>query len=259
MTMDQLKELAQNKQKLIPMALIGVAVFSGVTALAKATGYFVAQTRAKNIVQTAIDRSQTDSKVVERQLAKAKPLAEGLKKKNLFSPPEPKQHPIKSVFGIFGDEAFINGKWYKTGDKVGEAKIVAIGPSSVTTEWEGKEKVFRPIDASGAPTPGGGPKSRPSRPMPKPGGSRGGPPNMVVVQPQGSPGRGPERGGPGGRGPGGPGGRFSQMSEAEREKMRARMMEARERYSRMSEAEQEKFRAEMRKRFGGDRGGRGGR
>jgi hypothetical protein len=250
MTMDQLKDLAQNKQKLIPIVLIGIAAFSGVTAIAKATGYIVARIKAEDIVQKAIDRSKPDSKVVERQVAKAKPIAEELKKKNLFSPPEPKQHPIKSVLGIFGDEALINNKWYKAGDKVGDAKIVAIGPTSVTTEWEGKEKVFRPIDASTASgPPGGGPKSRPSRPTPKPGGSGGGPANVVVVQSQGSPSRGSEQRGPSGRGPGGPGGRFSRMSSADRERMR-------ERYSQMSEKEKAKFRAEMRERIMNRRGGR---
>ncbi|MBN2315321.1 MAG: hypothetical protein JXM79_15440 [Sedimentisphaerales bacterium] len=252
MTMDQLKDLAQNKQKLIPIVLIGIAAFSGVTAIAKATGYWVAQSAAKKLVEKAIDRSKPNPEEVERQVAKSKPVAEELKKKNLFSPPEPKQHPINSVLGIFGDEALINDKWYKVGDKVGDARIVAIGPTSVTTEWEGKEKVFRPIDASAAPESGDGPKSRPSRPTPKPGGPGGGPADMVVVQSQGSSSRGPEQRGPSGRGPGGPGERFSRMSEADRNQMR-------ERYMQMSEAERERFRAEMRERFSGGRGDRGGR
>jgi hypothetical protein len=253
MTVDQLKDIAQNKQKLIPIILIGITIFSSVTAIAKAAGYYVARYKAGNIVKKAIDRSKPDPNDVERQIAKTKPVADELKKKNLFSPPAPKQHPINSVIGIFGDEALINNRWYKAGDKVGDAKIVAIGPTSVTTEWEGKEKIFRPIDASGAPGPGGGPKSRPSRSTPKPGGPRGGPPNMVVVDSQGSSSRGPaEQRGPSSRGPGGPGGR----SDADKDRMRARMMEARNRYSQMSEEERAKFRVEMRERFGGGRGGR---
>lgn len=255
MTIDRLTDLVQNKQKMIPIVLLGIAVVSGVMALAKVTGYFIASVRAEHIVMDAIARSNPKPNVVEAQIAKSKPLAEDLKKNNLFSPPPKKEHPIQAVLGIFGDEAFINGKWYKAGAKVGDAKIVAIGPASVTTEWEGKEKVFRPIDASGAPTPGG-PKSRPDRPTPKPGGTGGERADMVVVQSEGPPRRGPERGGPG---PGGSmRGRFSEMSEAERDRIRARMQDARERYSQMSEAEREKFRAEMRERFGGGRDGRGG-
>ena len=124
MTIDRLTDLMQNKQKAIPIVLLGIAVFSGVAALAKATGYFIASSRAERIVKQAIARSKPDPKVVETQVAKSKPLAEDLKKKNLFSPPAKKEHPIKSVMGIFGDEAFINGKWYKAGAKVGDSKIV---------------------------------------------------------------------------------------------------------------------------------------
>ncbi len=257
MTIDRLSDLLHNRQKIIPIVFLGIAAFSGLTALAKATGYFRASSKAERIVQQAIERSEPDSKVVEKEIAKAKPIAEALKKKNLFSPPSPKQHPINGVLGIFGDEAFINGKWYKVGAKVGDAKILAIGADSVTAEWEGKEKVFRPIDASGESAPGG-PKSRPPRPSPKPGGTGGGSPDMVVVQSEGQPRREPERGGRPGGPDGGMRGRFSEMSEAERDRIRARMQEARERYSQMSEAEREKFRAEMRERFGG-RGGPGGR
>lgn len=255
MTMDQLKDLTQNKQKLISIVLIGIAIVSGMMALAKARGYSVAQNKAETIVEDAIERSKPDPNAVERQVAKVKPIADALKKKNLFSPPVPKQHPIKSVLGILGDEALINNKWYKAGDKVGDAKIVAIGPSSVTTEWEGKEKVFRPIDASGGSGgPSGGSRSRPSRPSPRPGGSKGGPPNMVVVQPPKPTGGGPVQRGPSNRpprasgGPGGPGGRFSQMSAEDRKRMK-------ERYMQMSEEEQKKFRAEMRERMSRGRGG----
>lgn len=275
MTIDRLRDLVKNyvqfRQKMIPIVLLlGIAVLSGVATLAKATGYFLASSKAERIVTQAIARSKPNPKVIESQVAKARPIADDLKKENLFAPPPPREHPIKSVLGIFGDEAFINGKWYKAGAKVGDAKIVAIGPSSVTTEWDGKTKIFLPIDAVETPAPGG-PGSRPDRSGPRPGRTPGESPDMVVVQSEG-PRRGPERGpgGPGGfGGPGGPEGmrgRFSQMSEAERDRIRAQMQQARERYSQMSEAERERFRAEMRERFGGgrdggrdSRGDRGGR
>ncbi|MCH8119258.1 MAG: hypothetical protein IIC00_05975 [Planctomycetes bacterium] len=51
--------------------------------------------------------------------------------------------------------------------------------------------------------------------------------------------------------------RWQDMSEAEREKFRAEMLQRRERYQNMSEEEREKFRAEMRERFGGGRFGTG--
>jgi hypothetical protein len=74
---------------------------------------------------------------------------------------------VKAVLGIFGDEAYIDGQWYKVGAKIRDAKIVDIGTDSVTTEWDGKKQVFRPIDAGGSPAPGG-PMPGPDRPSPMP-------------------------------------------------------------------------------------------
>ena len=42
----------------------------------------------------------------------------------------------------------IKAKWYKVDETVGDAKIVAIGPTQVTVEWKSKKKVFLPIDAT---------------------------------------------------------------------------------------------------------------
>ncbi|NQT02183.1 MAG: hypothetical protein HQ580_09180, partial [Planctomycetes bacterium] len=184
-----------------------------------------------------------------------KVLADALKKNNLFAPPPPKQHPVKEVTGIFGDEVIINNKLYKVGDKIGDATIVSIEATQVTIEWDGKKKTFSPMDAGGSSPPGGPGGSRPT--------ARGGPPRpaggsaqMVTVRSQGGP-----TGGPGG-GMGGFGGmreRVQNMSEPERDRFRAEMQERRERYMNMSEAEREKFRAEMRERFGGGRPPGGGR
>ena len=51
--------------------------------------------------------------------------------------------------------------------------------------------------------------------------------------------------------------RYENMSEAEREKLRAEMRQRRERFENMSEEEREKFRTEMRERFGSGRIGTG--
>ncbi len=49
--------------------------------------------------------------------------------------------------------------------------------------------------------------------------------------------------------------RYENMSEAEREKFRAEMLQRRERFQNMSEEEREKLRAQMRERFSGTRSG----
>jgi len=214
MTLDRIRGLVQNKRELVPLALLAIAMLSGVLTVAKVTGFFIASARAERIVKQATARSKPDPNVVESYVAKSKPIAEDLKKENLFWP-TPKEHPVKAVLGIFGDEAYIDGKWYKVGAKVGDAKIVAIDAASVTTEWDGKKKVFCPIDGESSPAPGG-PKSGPERPAPKPGATGGERTDMVIVQSEAPPMRGPEGGRPGMRG--GP-----QLSDEDRAKMREEM------------------------------------
>jgi hypothetical protein len=209
--------LVQDKRKLIPVVLLAIAVLSGILVVAKAMGFFIASARAERILRQATAWSKPDPNVVESQVAKSKLIAEDLKENNLFWP-SPKGHPIKAVMGIFGDEAYIDGQWYKVGAKIRDAKIVAIDADSVTTEWEGKKIVFRPIDAEGSPA-SGGPKSEPERPVPKPGATGGERAEIVTVRSKAPPTRGPEGGSNEMRG--GP-----NLSEEDRAKMREEMEKA---------------------------------
>ena len=247
MKLDNLKE----KKELVATAMLVVAVVSAVLITVRVRGFFVTSANAQNAVEQTIDQNKPDAKNLTAQLGKFKKVADELKKNNLFSPPAPKQNPIKAVMGIFGDEALINGKWYKAGDKVADAKIVAVNPTSVETLWDGKKKTFNPIDGGAS---GSGGSSRSGRPTASSRGSSSsgtGRPGMVVTQ-------GTR---PGGGGMPGMGGmtreRMMHMSEAERDKFRNQM---RERFENMSEGERDKFRQQMRERMGGGRGGdRGGR
>jgi hypothetical protein len=245
--LDTLKE----KKELVSPVLLVISLLSIGLILVRVTGFFVASAKAENTVKDAIKHSKPDSKNVAAQLDKSKKLADALKKDNLFSPAAPKQNPIKAVMGILGDEAWINGKWYKAGDKVADAKILAVNATSVETEWDGKKTTFSPIDGGASSGPGG--PSRGGRPSARRGSSSSGAgrPGMVVTQ-----GSKPEGGG------GGPPGmegmtreRMMSMSEEERSKFREQM---RDRYEGMSESERETFRGHMRERFGGRPGGGGG-
>ena len=189
MTLDRIRDLVQNKRELVPAVLLAIAVLSGVLTATKVTGFFIASARAEHIVKQATARSIPDPNIVESYVAKSMSIAEDLKKENLFWP-TPKGHPVKAVLGIFGDEAYINGKWYKVGAKIGDAKIVAIDAASVTTEWDGKMKVFHPIDPGGSPAPGG-PKSGPGKPAPKPDATGRERADMVAIQSMAPPKRGP--------------------------------------------------------------------
>ena len=143
MSFDYLK----NKRQLTIIALLGVSLVSGVVALAKVRGFFVTSAQAQSLVTKAVAGEKTDPNDVQVYLADAKAIVEALKRKNVFAPAEPKRHPVSAVSGILGNEAFINGKWYKVGDEIGDAKVVAIDPTVVKIEWDGKETRFAPISA----------------------------------------------------------------------------------------------------------------
>ncbi|MCH7556471.1 MAG: hypothetical protein IIB56_03340 [Planctomycetes bacterium] len=258
MKLDYLKE----KKELVSVVLHGVSAFLAVLILVKVTGFFTAPAKAELLVKKAVAQNNAGAEDVDKYFAKYKALANELKKNNLFAPPAAKQHPVKEVWGIFGNEVLIKDKWYKIDDTVGDAKIVAIGPTEVTIEWDGKEKTFAPIDSKSSSQPGGSRGSRGSRATASSGGPGGGRAEMVTIRSEGRPmgrpegGRGSSRGGME-RFIGGMRERFQNMPEADRDRFRAEMQERRGRYMNMSEAEREKFRAEMRERFGGGRSGGG--
>jgi hypothetical protein len=273
MKLDYLKE----KKEQVSVVLLAASALMAVLLLIKVVGFFVISARAENLVKKAIEQNNADANDTGKYFAESKKLADGLKKENLFVPPPPKQHPVKEVWGIFGDQVLIKDKWYNVGDMVGNAKILAIGPTSAKIEWDGKEKVFLPIDSAGPKVASGSKSGRPAaggsrsgRTPAKAGGPGGERPDMVVVQsgegpPPGREGRRGPGGFPGEGGPGMRGGfdrmreRWQNMPEEERDRLREEMQERRERYMSMSEEEREKFRAEMRERFGGGRpGGRPG-
>jgi hypothetical protein len=244
MILDNIRELVKNKKKeeLIPTILLGISVLFGILILLKITGFFMASAKAKSIVKQAVEQNSPDPKTIEKQLANSAAITEELKKNNLFAPPPAKQNPVKEVSGIFGDQVLIQNKWYSVGDTIKDAKIVAIGATSVTIAWDGKEKTFLPIEAKLVEDKSGS-KGRSATTQNKEGGSdsqkgngEGAPEVTVRV----------EAGGPpeifGGRG--GPREGFTAM---------------RQRFENMSEEERQAFRERMRERFSRDRASGGGR
>jgi len=220
------------------IVLLCISGFLGVLILVKVSGFFAATARAQDLVKLAITNGKPDAKETEKHLAGYREAAEQLKKNNLFVPPAKKQHPVKEVSGIMGDEVLINGKWYKVGDMIADAKIAAIESVQVKIEWDGNEKVFFPIDAAIPPDMR---KQRPTGPSAEVAKEQEKPSQTVQVQVEVS-------GGEGRMG-------FGRFSPEERDRMR-------ERWENMSDAEREEFRARMRGRSGDRRppdGGRGPR
>lgn len=150
MKIDYLKE----KKELVLVFLFGLSVFFAVLIMVKITGFFAASARAENILKIAVAQNIADANGTDKYFERYRVLAEALKKNNLFTPPPPRQHPVKEVLGIFGDEVLINGRWYKIGDKVADATITAIEPTKVKIEWEGSEKIFAPISGSASEASG---------------------------------------------------------------------------------------------------------
>ena len=238
MKLDYLKDLLKNRKELVPTVLLGFSVLCGILILVKVTGFFVASARAESVVKRAIEQSETDPNNIKKQLASSAAISDELKKNNLFAQAPAKQHPVKEVSGIFGDQVLIQNKWYNAGDTVKDAKIVAIGPTSVTIAWNGKEKSFLPIQAKIVEAKSG-PKGRTATTNRKEGDSKDGNGEnrsaKVTVKVEG--------GGMRFEGRGGPGEGFMAM---------------RQRFENMSEREREEFRNRMRERFAGGRGGPGG-
>ncbi len=156
-----------HRDERVPLLLTAAAVLLGASAFAKVAGFYVERGRMQGIADLA--RAECDPNGLKECLGQAKSVADAIKEKNLFIKTPPKEHPVKQVDGILGNEAFIGGKWYKAGDKVGEARIVEIGPTYVKVEWEGTEKNFAPIGAatSGPPSPPPAAKEVKKEPMPE--------------------------------------------------------------------------------------------
>jgi hypothetical protein len=235
MKLDYLKD----KKELLSVALFGISVVFGILILVKVTGFFAASAKAESVIKEAVAQNKKlDVKDIEKSSVGAAAVAGELKKSNLFVPPAPKQNPVRDVFGIMGDEALIGESWHKVGDRIGDAKIVAIEPAQVRIEWDGREHVFAPIGSSVPGGPGGPGRGRPDMKDVVAKGPEGSPPvvNINISAP-------------------GAGG-FGEFSP---ERMREGFESMRARFENMSEEERQAFRDRMRgQRGGGPGGGPGG-
>lgn len=73
-------------------------------------------------------------------------IAAELKKKSVFAPPpSKKKNSVTSIDGILGDSALIKGKFYKVGDKIGDAKLISIHPTYIVIKFDGKETKVYPL------------------------------------------------------------------------------------------------------------------
>jgi hypothetical protein len=212
-------EFLRDKAKSLTRILLAVAALLGALVFLQVAGFFVSSSKAQ-MMAAEVDPGCMGVDDLGKLRAATKASVEELRTKNLFVLAPARQHPVNEVIGILGNEVLINGKWYKTGESVGEAKIVAIEPTKVRIAWDGQEKEFSPIGSGGS---GGRPDPRAmagGRPGPGP----GVPAKMVVTGSR----QGPPREGQG-------------LSPQDKESQRQRIMN-------MSEDEKQRYRDETRQK-----------
>ncbi len=150
--------MSHRRRELVCVGLFGAAVLLGALALAKVASFV----RAQRVIAQVESLGKQDPNDLQASVRKAKESADGLKKNNLFVKQAPKEHPVKQVDGILGNEVLIAGTWYKVGGKIGDAEVVAISATEVIIAWDGQKKTFAPIAAAiGAPEPPKPPAEKP--------------------------------------------------------------------------------------------------
>lgn len=218
----------KNSKEYISRALFAVSLVLAVLTVGKVLGFAVTSVRTKGMIEEALTKNGQDEEAVKACIAANRAAADKIKERNMFAEPKAKSKP-PTCSAILGSKALINDKWYKVGDKVAGAKIVAIGPKDITILWEEKEKKLFPF-AESAKKDSDRPASKPSKE------SRDR--KAQEVRPMREEGEGP---GPG-FGRRGMGRLFENMSEEERREMRERMRD-------MSREERREFFRQRREEF----------
>lgn len=165
--MKTMREHNQKQRDLISFSLFAAAILLGALASAKVMGFLRTRGHEKTAVDLMLTGDGRDPNDIKQVIEAAKETVEALKEKNLFVKQPPKQHPVKEVAGILGAEVLIAGKWYKIGGKIGDATIIAIGPTQIRVKWDDKEKTFAPLASAASGSSGPGP-ARPKPGPPKP-------------------------------------------------------------------------------------------
>ena len=135
----------KDRKNLYSVVLLALAaMLMGFTAFAVAQ---IAQADSENNALTEEDLKQIrpDQEKTQEYLQAYQKAATELTAHNMFVPPQDDTEPEADCTAIFGDEARIDNRWVKIGDRVGSAEVVAMGPTSVTLLWQDREIMRSPI------------------------------------------------------------------------------------------------------------------
>jgi hypothetical protein len=142
------KHLLKKEQKLFSVALLGFSILLAVVLLWRIQNFLKVSMWARVVVNSAVQQIDIPTPDTTKYLSPDKEIVAALIQDNIFILQATPVSPISEVRAIFGDSALINGKWYKTGDSIGQARIVAIEPSQARIEWNGTTKTYSPVEAS---------------------------------------------------------------------------------------------------------------
>jgi hypothetical protein len=140
-------------EKVVLTLLRVLTVFLAVCICTKVWTSLATVRAAKAVAEAVVRDSTTSPGTAPKESASGPDAAEQLRQSNLLLPGPPKQNPITEVTGVLGSEAFINGRWCKVGDTIGEARLLAVEATHVKVLWEGQTLVYSPLDARKPPTP----------------------------------------------------------------------------------------------------------
>jgi len=127
----------KNKSEFFSLVLLILALlFTGLTA---AELMLIAGGNNRNLPITAQmqDQIRNDKQASQRYLEQYQQAAEQLARNNNFILPV-QAEPPGDCTAIFGDEAYFGDRWIRVGDTLGDAKVMDVGPTAVTLQWQGQ-------------------------------------------------------------------------------------------------------------------------
>lgn len=133
------RQPSNEKERFGSLSLLAIAAVLLAALSVKLVAFAVTSPRGWAEQTDPNSLEQQDKKVLEKSLAAGRELAGALKEKNAFTPPPSKPSPPSLSGAIMGDKALMNGSWHGVGDEVAGAKVLAVGVTAVTVEWQGKE------------------------------------------------------------------------------------------------------------------------
>jgi len=127
------------------MMLWGVTILSPVFAGAYAFRHREYLTSQARLDLNCLIQAEPNESDLRAFLATDQEIIDAMIGDTLLVKAPPQTNPVTEV-DIIGQEVLVNGKLYRVGDNVDDAKITAITARNVTVQWNGTSTTFSPIN-----------------------------------------------------------------------------------------------------------------